>query len=80
MSTLPPFAWSAHPTQPDMTCCLWNGITLHAWKTGEWKVIKDFEVLTHWEEQTTGKNIKDAQRRAQAAAMVHHSLRKHNSK
>jgi hypothetical protein len=80
MKTLPHFAWTKHPTQTDMLCCLWMDLSLHVWKSGEWKVMGDIGhdmhgVLVSHSVQTTGKNLKDAQQRAQAAAMVQLQLR-----
>jgi hypothetical protein len=66
------FIWKRTSLIPGLSMSQWNGLTLHAWKSGEWKVMTDCpaDVLAHWEQQTTGEDLEDAQQRAQAAAMV----------
>ena len=64
--------------------CTWNNI--HLWASdgsvideGAWQVYRlpavyDDPNRIDWEKQAPGKNLQDAQRRAQAAAMVLHQL------
>lgn len=61
--------------------CEWRGFVLWSHPRGDWRVLEinpGGATLTRrigHEEQVKGKDLKDAQRRAQAAAMVLHSLR-----
>jgi hypothetical protein len=65
------FHWTnVHPPAGNYSYCFYQGLTLHAFPEGAWKVIKDSVVVAHWEEQTTGKDINEAKQRAQAAALV----------
>lgn len=70
------FNWvRVSPPMGDFARCLRRGLTLHAFPDGAWKVIAGTEAIAHWEEQASGKDINEAMRRAQAAAIVQHSLR-----
>lgn len=60
--------------------CEWMGFVLWASTTGEWNVVAraeagGYSVLVSSTMQTNGKDINEAWQRAQAAAIVQHSLR-----
>jgi hypothetical protein len=76
------FKWRKPEGLHDQLLCEWQGLIMWAGKDGTWNVVKpgrgDFEpgtVLVSNEDQAKGKNMKDAQQRAQAAAMVQLQLR-----
>lgn len=55
----------------------WEGLLLVAEEGGKWAVwgdVTDDAPLSSWQYQVKGKDIHDAKQRAQAAAMVVHSL------
>jgi hypothetical protein len=55
--------------------CDWNGMILQAWVDGRWMVhTASHDLLVSHYSQTIGSDIMDAQRRAQAAAMILHEL------
>ncbi len=57
--------------------CEWEGLYLEAFRDGRWKVAKartpGNPLVTH-AQQTNGTDLKDAERRAQAASMIIHQL------
>lgn len=60
--------------------CEWNGYELWASMFGEWRVLErrgpnNWHLIVDDTHQTKGKDLQDAQQRAQAAAMIQHSLR-----
>lgn len=69
-----PFEWQRAKHYPG-TYCTWNGLTLHAFNEGAWKVLDGTTVLDHFGNSTPDTDIHGAQRRAQAAAMIINSLR-----
>lgn len=64
------FTWSL-----DGTHCSWSGYDLCVDSAGTWIVLLGHHRVATHKEQTKGMNLEDAQRRAQAAAMIHHQLR-----
>jgi hypothetical protein len=77
-ATLAPFVWQH---MGSYALCEWNALVLWAKAGGDWRVDQyrqDGRLLTNTSnaDQTRGKNIQDAKRRAQAAAMVLHQLSK----
>jgi len=60
--------------------CVWDGFVLWAQPDGSWRVNEwDGNVaviLVDSDDQTKGKDLGEAQQRAQAAAMIQHSLRR----
>ena len=62
-------------TSGSFATSLWLGMTLYAYAEWYWRVVRDTDVIAHWSEQAAGKDINEAKQRAQAAAIVQHSLR-----
>ena len=73
------FEWK--PCTPVSRSCEWNGLYLEAFRDGRWKVAKAMTpgnpVVTH-AQQTKGTDIKDAERRAQAAALIINQMAQKN--
>lgn len=66
-----PFLWRKAAHQADNMHYAERGpFHMHAWDTGEWKVMRDTTVLIHHGMQSKGVDQVDAQRRAQAATMI----------
>ena len=63
------FVWS-----DDGTYCDWYGLDLIVGDNGFWMVQRRGRTLSGHENQVFGSDLQDAQRRAQAAAMVLHQL------
>ena len=55
--------------------CEWSSLRLMAYCNGQWTVREGKKLLASDKDQTPGTDLMDAQRRAQAAAMVLNSLR-----
>ena len=62
--------------------CDWNGLVLNAHPDGQWNVVdwngdtsRPGTILVDDAMQAKGNDLQDAQQRAQAAAMIQHSLR-----
>lgn len=68
----PPFLWSV---ASQYFVATWCGYELRAFADGAWSVRRGNAMLIGSVHQVPGSNIKDAMRRAQAAAIVQHSLR-----
>lgn len=69
------FEW--RPCTPVSRSCDWNGLYLEAFQDGRWKVAKartpGAPLVSH-KQQISGTDIRDAERRAQAAALIIHQL------
>lgn len=63
-----PFEWKEF-------VCEWNDLSLVAGDDGSWSVLTPEGDYCGWRNQVKGSDFKDAQLRAQAAAMVLHKLR-----
>lgn len=70
MTKLEPFKWTKHQYKP--RTCRWNDMDLQACYGGEWMVLLRGVTIVGWLDQAKGDDMADAQRRAQAAAMVIH--------
>lgn len=70
------FVWNGSSTVR-YTSCRWNGLHLMAHFDGIWSIreIDNDTILLDHHAQVKGSDFKDAQLRAQAAAMVLHKLR-----
>ena len=69
------FEWK--PCTPVSRSCEWNGLYLEAFQDGRWKVAKartPGNPLVSHKEKVPGTDIRDAEKRAQAAAMIIHQL------
>ena len=79
-----PFQWhEPYGIADNQQQCEWNGFVLTVSIYGEWNVVswngdtsRPGTVLVYHTMQTKGNDLQDAQQRAQAAAMIQHSLRK----
>lgn len=69
-SEVEPFVWSE-----DGTHCKWGRYDLCIDAGGTWVVLLGHHRMLTSKDQTPGTDLMDAQRRAQAAAMVLNSLR-----
>lgn len=85
MSKTDSFLWKRPYGAADgQELCEWNGLALWADMHGEWRVVRmgangrRGEVLITSADQINGKDIDEAKQRAQAAAIVQHSLREQN--
>lgn len=73
------FEWK--PCTPVSRSCEWEVLYLEAFMDGRWKVAKartpGNPVVTH-DQQTKGTDLKDAERRAQAAALIINQMAQQN--
>ena len=78
-----PFVWTEpYGIADHQQVCEWNGLVLNAHPNGQWNVVywngdtsRPGITLVDDAMQAKGNDLQDAQRRAQAAAMIFHSLR-----
>lgn len=71
------FNWKEHNFGGEKSHeCSYKGLTLFASTSGSWAVWDKVSVepIVSWRSQVKGSDLQDAQRRAQAAAMVLHQL------
>lgn len=73
------FEWK--PCTPVSRSCEWNGLYLEAFRDGRWKVAKartPGNPLVNHAQQVKGTDLKDAERRAQAAALIINQMAQKN--